>query len=92
MLDELIKEAEKRRAEKRETTKQNMIEEMKKYTLRENVKRILYSLARVGFERSLLNMISNRTEAQKAQGAREMAALATICESLKAALDNSLPD
>ena len=88
MSDELKKEAEKR-----EATKQDMIiEEMKKYTLRENVKRILSSLARMGYERSLLNRLPNRTEVQKAQRAGEIAALHTVWKSLKAALDNSLPD
>ena len=85
----------KKEAEKREATKQDMIvEEMKKYTLRENVKRILSSLASIGLERSLLNMIPDpdRTEIQKAREMGSIAALAPICESLKAALDNSLPD
>lgn len=94
MLDELIKEAEKRQAEKRETAKQGMIDDMKKHTLRENIKHILSSLASIGLERSLLNMIpdSDRTEIQKAREMGSIAALASICESLKAALDNSLPD
>ena len=88
MSDELKKETEKR-----EATKQDMIvEEMKKYTLRENVKRILSSLARMGYERSLLNRLPNRTEVQKAQRAGEIAALHTVWKALKAALDNSLPD
>lgn len=92
MIDELTKEAKKRQAEKQETAKQNMIEGMKKYTLRENVKYILCSLAKMSYERSLLNKIPNRTEVQKAQRAGEIAALNTACKSLKAALDNSLPD
>ena len=88
MSDEFKKEAEKR-----EATKQDMIvEEMKKYTLRENVKRILSSLARMGYERSLLNRLPNRTEVQKAQRAGEIAAFHTVWKSLKAALDNSLSD
>ena len=74
MSDEFKKEAEKR-----EATKQDMIvEEMKKYTLRENVKRILSSLARMGYERSLLNRLPNRTEVQKAQRTGEIAALHTV--------------
>ena len=66
MLDELIKEIEKRQAEKCKTAKQNMVEEMKKFTLRKNVERILSGLAKIGLERSLLNMIPYRTEVQKA--------------------------
>lgn len=92
MLDELIKEIEKRQAEKHKTAKQNMVDEMKKFTLRKNVERILSGLAKIGLERSLLNMITNRTEVQKAQEVGVISTLATVCESLKAALDNSLPD
>lgn len=94
MLDELIKEAEKRQAKKRETVKQNMVNEMKKFTLRKNVERILRGLAQIGLERSLLNMIPNPnlTEVQKAREMGSIAALTTVCESLQAALDNSLPD
>ena len=94
MLDELIKEIEKKRAEESETIKQNMIDEMKKCTLRENVERILGSLAELGLEKSLLNMLPNpdRTEIQKAQEVGVISTLATVCESLKAALDNSLPN
>ena len=92
MLDELIKEIEKRQAEKYKTAKQNMVDEMKKFTLRKNVERILSGLAKIGLERSLLNMIPNRTEVQKAQEVGVISTLATVCESLQAALDNSLPD
>lgn len=92
MLDELIKEIEKKQAEKVETAKQNMIDEMKKHTLRENIEHILCTLARVGLKRSLLNMMTDRTEIQKAQNMGSIAALNTVCYSLQAALDNSLPD
>lgn len=94
MLDELIKEAEKRQAEKRETVKQNMVNEMKKFTFRKNVERILKGLAEIGLERSLLNMLPNpdRTEIQKARDIGTITTLSAVCESLKAALDNSLPD
>ena len=94
MLDELIKEAEKRQAEKRETVKQNMVNEMKKFTLRKSVERILRGLAEIGLERSLLNMLPNpdRTEIQKARDIGTITTLSAVCESLKAALDNSLPD
>ena len=92
MLDEFTKEAKKRQAEKQETAKQNMIEGMKKYTLRENVKHILCSLATMSYERNLLNKIPNRTEVQKAKRAGEIAALNVACRALKTALDNSLPD
>lgn len=94
MLDELIKEIEKKRAEESKAIKQNMIDEMKKCTLRENVERILGSLAEIGLEKSLLNMLpnSNRTEVQKARDIGTITTLSAVCESLKAALDNSLPD
>lgn len=94
MLDELIKEIEKEQAEKRETAKQGMIDEMKKFTLRKNVERILRGLAEIGLERGLLNMLPNpdRTEIQKARDIGTITTLSTVCESLQAALDNSLPD
>ena len=94
MLDELIKEIEKKQAEKRETAKQGMIDEMKKFTLRKNVERILRGLAEIGLERSLLNMLPNpdHTEIQKARDIGTITTLSTVCESLQAALDNSLPD
>ena len=94
MLDELIKEIEKKQAEKRETAKQGMIDEMKKFTLRKNVERILRGLAEIGLERSLLNMLPNPdcTEIQKARDIGTITTLSAVCESLKAALDNSLPD
>ena len=94
MLDELIKEIEKKQAEKRETAKQGMIDEMKKFTLRKNVERILRGLAEIGLERGLLNMLPNpdRTEIQKARDIGTITTLSTVCESLQAALDNSLPD
>ena len=92
MLDELIKEIEKKRDEKREALKQGMIDEMKKHTLRENIEHMIQSLAKIGLERTLLNMLSDRTEIQKAQEMGAIVAFSTICESLKAALDNSLPD
>ena len=94
MLDELIKEIKKKQAEECKTAKQGMIDEMKKHTLRENIKHILSNLASIGLERRLLNMIPDpdRTEIQKAREMGYIAALAPICESLKAALDNSLPD
>ena len=94
MLDELIKEIEKKQAEKRETAKQGMIDEMKKFTLRKNVERILRGLAEIGLERGLLNMLPNPdcTEIQKARDIGTITTLSTVCESLQAALDNSLPD
>ena len=94
MLDKLIKEIEKKRAEESETIKQNMINEMKKCTLRENVERIIGSLAEIGLEKSLLNMLPNpdRTEVQKARDIGTITTLSAVCESLKAALDNSLPN
>lgn len=94
MLDELIKEIEKKQTEKRETAKQDMIDEMKKFTLRKNVERILRGLAEIGLERGLLNMLLNpdRTEIQKARDIGTITTLSTVCESLQAALDNSLPD
>ena len=92
MLDELIKEIEKKRDEKREAIKQGMIDEMKKHTLRENIEHMIQSLAKIGLERTLLNMLSDRTEIQKAQEMGAIVAFSTICESLKAALDNSLSD
>lgn len=94
MLDELIKEIEKKRAEESETIKQNMINEMKKCTLRENVERILGSLAEIGLEKSLSNILPNpnRTEVQKAREIGVISTLTAVCESLKAALDNSLPN
>ena len=92
MLDELIKEIEKKQAEKVEIAKQNMIDEIKKHTLRENVEHMLCTLASVGLKRSLLNMMTDRTEIQKAQDMGSIAALKTVCGSLKAILDNSLPD
>lgn len=92
MIDELIKEIEKKRDEKREAIKQGMIDEMKKHTLRENIEHMIQSLAKIGLERTLLNMLSDRTEIQKAQEMGAIVAFSTICESLKAALDNSLPN
>ena len=92
MLDELIKEIEKKRDEKREAIKQGMIDEMKKHTVRENIEHMIQSLAKIGLERTLLNMLSDRTEIQKAQEMGAIVAFSTICESLKAALDNSLSD
>lgn len=96
MLDELIKEIEKKRNEerneKREAIKQGMIDEMKKHTLRENIEHMIQSLAKIGLERTLLNMLSDSTEIQKAQEMGAIVAFSTICESLKAALDNSLPN
>lgn len=94
MLDELIKEIEKKRAEKNEAINQDMIDEMKKFSLRENIERILCSLAEIGLERNLLNMIHNldRTEVQKARDLGILIMLTSVCESLQAALDNSLPD
>lgn len=92
MIDELIKEIEKKRDEKREAIKQGMIDEMKKHTLRENIEHMIQSLAKIGLERTLLNMFSDRTEIQKAQEMSAIVAFSTICESLKAALDNSLPN
>ena len=94
MLDELIKEIEKKQAEEREAANQNMVNEMKKFTLRKNVERILRSLAKIGLERSLLNMLPNpdRTEIQKARDIGTITTLSAVCKSLQAALDNSLPD
>ena len=94
MLDELIKEIEKKRDEKREALKQGMIDEMKKYTLRENVERMFQGLSKIYLKKALLNMIPDpdRTEVQKAQELGAIVAFGTMCESLKAALDNSLPD
>ena len=94
MLDELIKEIKKKQAEECKTAKQGMVNEMKKFTLRKNVERILRGLAEIGLERSLLNMLPNpnRTEIQKARDIGTITTLSAVCESLKAALDNSLPD
>ena len=94
MLDERIKKIEKKRAEKKKAIKQDMIDEMKEFTLRENVERMLCGLAEIGLEINFSNMIHNldRTEVQKARELGALTMLATVCESLKAALDNSLPD